>query len=272
MDKVLFSNTEVKNSPQWTLPEEDIIRFRCTSFLLCVAHSFGGIARCASPGSGHASFRLPLYSYPAEPRLSCGSLICIASRGIFSWSMQTLSHSMWDLVPWPGIELRPLHWERGVLATGPPGKSLIQIHLPFTRNCSCPVISYLVCVQFSSRVSSDTCHWCSLFWHLQIQQVTNRPLSGTWSCSFSSPWSAPQASASPCPPLSWAWAPCSAPGTLQPQDPPLPHQEPGQDPYQQGSWWAWVEPSREDCQLCLWHQEEQWKQVTTRSLPREAGK
>ena len=34
-----------------------------------------------------------------------------------------LSCSMWDLVPWPGIEPRPLRWEQGVLATGPRGKS-----------------------------------------------------------------------------------------------------------------------------------------------------
>ena len=27
-----------------------------------------------------------------------------------------LSCSMWDLAPWPGIELQPLHWEHGVLA------------------------------------------------------------------------------------------------------------------------------------------------------------
>ena len=34
--------------------------------------------------------------------------------------------SMWDLVPWPGIKpgQGPLHREPGVLATGPPGKSL----------------------------------------------------------------------------------------------------------------------------------------------------
>ena len=32
-----------------------------------------------------------------------------------------LSCGMWDLVPWPGIEPRPLHGERGVLAPGPPG-------------------------------------------------------------------------------------------------------------------------------------------------------
>ena len=28
------------------------------------------------------------------------------------------------LVPWPGTEPVPLHWKLGVLATGPPGKSL----------------------------------------------------------------------------------------------------------------------------------------------------
>ena len=30
---------------------------------------------------------------------------------------------MWDLVPRTRIEPRPLHWERGVLSTAPPGKS-----------------------------------------------------------------------------------------------------------------------------------------------------
>ena len=30
---------------------------------------------------------------------------------------------MWDLVPQPGIEPGPLHWERGVLAPGPAEKS-----------------------------------------------------------------------------------------------------------------------------------------------------
>ena len=35
--------------------------------------------------------------------------------------------STWDLVPRPGIEPGPLHWERGVLATGPPVKSLVSL-------------------------------------------------------------------------------------------------------------------------------------------------
>ena len=35
-----------------------------------------------------------------------------------------LSYRMRDLVPQPGLNLGPLHWEHRVLATGPPGKSL----------------------------------------------------------------------------------------------------------------------------------------------------
>ena len=37
-----------------------------------------------------------------------------------------LSQSMWDLVLQPGIKPGPLLWEGGVLATGPPAKSLID--------------------------------------------------------------------------------------------------------------------------------------------------
>ena len=39
--------------------------------------------------------------------------------------MLGLSCSMWDLVPDQGSN--PLHWERGVLTTGPPGKPLPSI-------------------------------------------------------------------------------------------------------------------------------------------------
>ena len=38
-------------------------------------------------------------------------------------SVWCLSCGTQDLVPWAGIEPRALHWELGVLATGPPGKS-----------------------------------------------------------------------------------------------------------------------------------------------------
>ena len=36
----------------------------------------------------------------------------------------THSGGMWDLVPRPRVESRPLAWELGVLAAEPPGKSL----------------------------------------------------------------------------------------------------------------------------------------------------
>ena len=41
--------------------------------------------------------------------------------------MRPLSCSMWDLVPDQRSKLGPLHWEHGVLATGPPGKSLVCV-------------------------------------------------------------------------------------------------------------------------------------------------
>ena len=37
--------------------------------------------------------------------------------------MLHLSCGIWNLVPWPGIKPGLLHWEYGVLATGPLGKS-----------------------------------------------------------------------------------------------------------------------------------------------------
>ena len=55
-----------------------------------------------SPSPG-VIFLLLLPLYLAAPGLSCG---------------------MWDLVTCPGIKPSPLHWEHGVLATGPLGQSL----------------------------------------------------------------------------------------------------------------------------------------------------
>ena len=54
--------------------------------------------------------------------------IYVAVLGLSS-GIQTLSRSTWDLVHWPGMEPRPLLWEHGVLATGPPGKSLHYLTL-----------------------------------------------------------------------------------------------------------------------------------------------
>ena len=53
-----------------------------------------------------------------------GSLVFIAAGRILVTAGDSLSCSMWDL-PFPdqGSNLGALHWEPGVLATGPPGKS-----------------------------------------------------------------------------------------------------------------------------------------------------
>ena len=48
---------------------------------------------------------------------------------------RTLSCSMWDLVPWWGIKPRPLHWDRGVFATGPPGMSLNIFNQHYFSSC-----------------------------------------------------------------------------------------------------------------------------------------
>ena len=63
---------------------------------------------------GNSSVFLSLLKYSCTylvvPVLSCGTLVFFFSCG------------MWHLVPWPGIEARPLQWEWEVLATGPLGK------------------------------------------------------------------------------------------------------------------------------------------------------
>ena len=72
---------------------------------------------------------------------------CIFLKNIYSFGCAcshllhagSFSYCMWNLVPWPGIERRPLHWECGVIASGSPGKS----------QRSCILISHLV-VPFDS--------------------------------------------------------------------------------------------------------------------------
>ena len=47
----------------------------------------------------------------------------------FSCSMPTLKCNMWDLVSGQGLNPGPLYWEKGTLAPGPPGKSLVLLTL-----------------------------------------------------------------------------------------------------------------------------------------------
>ena len=58
---------------------------------------------------------------------SCADLSCSTQDLSSSLQIRTLSCGVRDLVPWPSIEPRPLHWEHGALATGPPGKSLSSV-------------------------------------------------------------------------------------------------------------------------------------------------
>ena len=48
--------------------------------------------------------------------------LCLNTYLLIHLTALDLSWSMWDLVPWPGIEPRPLALEHEVLATGQPGK------------------------------------------------------------------------------------------------------------------------------------------------------
>ena len=67
---------------------------------------------------------------------ACGILIMVGrifSGGVRDSQLRVPSCGVWDLAPLPGTEPGPLHWECGVLATGPPGKSLkcfsMSLHL-----------------------------------------------------------------------------------------------------------------------------------------------
>ena len=59
----------------------------------------------------------------------CGTeSLLVASCSIFSCGLWMLSCGIRGLVPWPGIKPESLHWECGVLATGPPGKANVLLH------------------------------------------------------------------------------------------------------------------------------------------------
>ena len=49
----------------------------------------------------------------------------IRLRWVLVFACGIFSYSMWYLVPWPGIKLRPPCTGNAVLATGPPGKPLL---------------------------------------------------------------------------------------------------------------------------------------------------
>ena len=71
----------------------------------------------------------------------CGIFIAVCR--VFSYRMQTLSCSLWDLVPWPGMEPSPL--VQRVLATGSPEKSLLLSNLKVSILPSSHCLSLNLC-------------------------------------------------------------------------------------------------------------------------------
>ena len=55
--------------------------------------------------------------------LSCSQCLIFLKHLFIYLRVPGLSCSMWDLVAWPRVKLSPLHWEHGVLVSGPPEKS-----------------------------------------------------------------------------------------------------------------------------------------------------
>ena len=74
--------------------------------------------------------------------------------------MRALCFGMRDLGPWPGIEPGPLHWELGVLATGPPGRfpwAFFKSALCCHSFLSCP------CLPHKRACAAKLGYWWTLF-------------------------------------------------------------------------------------------------------------
>ena len=84
-------------------------------------------------------------------------LSCSTWDLLLTMACELLSCGLWDLVPWPGIEPGPLHWECGILATGLPGKS----HL----------------YEFYERSISLVPHECGRQWQELDGRVSQRPFA-----------------------------------------------------------------------------------------------
>ena len=72
------------------------------------------------------------------------------------WHMGSFSCSVWDLVPWAGIKPGSLHWECGVLVTGPLGKSCSVVFFKYQNFDS---NSILIAVCFFSLVKYWKYKW-----------------------------------------------------------------------------------------------------------------
>ena len=91
-----------------------------------------------------------------------GSSVFVAACGIFNCSMQ-------DLVPWPGIEPRPLHWERGDLTTGPTRKSLLSDFFLFFFFLKFPYFDIEEWEEGCDDTSHDNIWWKREMWRKRLR-------------------------------------------------------------------------------------------------------
>ena len=76
--------------------------------------------------------------------------------------MQALCFGMRDLVPWPGIEPGPLHWELGALAAGPPGRSLgLSLNYLSVVTAFWAVLASLTNMRTQQSLDTDKLCFCS---------------------------------------------------------------------------------------------------------------
>ena len=103
---------------------------------------------------------------------------CVIFLSCDTWNH---SHSMWDLVRWPGIKPRPPHWKCRVSPPEPPGKSLSYFNHYLISQVQLtslpPPPLYCLPLVFISV-------WCQLFglWHLKWprEAVNQSPRHATW--------------------------------------------------------------------------------------------
>ena len=72
--------------------------------------------------------------------------LCRGVRGSFSWGMRAFSCSMWDLVPWPGIEPRPPALGAQSLNRWTTRKSLVLLFEHLLYSFSICVVVWYICL------------------------------------------------------------------------------------------------------------------------------
>ena len=98
-------------------------------------------------------------------------LIYLAACGTFSYGMQALSCGLWDcFLTKDGVRV-PLHWEHGVLATGPPRSAPISF----------PITLVLQGRKFFLWIKNHFLHNCCPPWNWLLNNRVTSPHQ--WECS-----------------------------------------------------------------------------------------